>query len=185
MSQHMGCSEGSLRQTGRSASLPFAAAMGVQGRFVDPQELMNFCFQIPIRNLPHLEVNTPKITGNFVEVLGEKFSKRDWTLNRPTVCPGCIAESRHHRAWFDLMLLRFCPIHNEILVGEVNGEQFATWFPGIGVAGKLRARALGCRPWVSSPMAGRPRAFRDRGGGQPFVFCGREMPQRKHSRPPW
>jgi hypothetical protein len=110
----------------------FANQLGLNGRHRDVAELLEFCLQFPIHGRDLLTENTPAVTGTHVVLHGESFRLEDWSIVRPRVCPGCIAESKHHRNWFDLVLLQSCPIHDLRLEGDVEGEPIGWWCPEVG-----------------------------------------------------
>jgi hypothetical protein len=119
---------------GQISTRALAAHVGLNGRYVNPEEMLEFCRRFPIRHLERLEAATPKFDGNRVTICGQVFRRADWSIAQPRVCAGCLTESRHHRTWFDLTLLSRCPIHGEPLVDAANGARLANWFPEVGIA---------------------------------------------------
>lgn len=112
---------------GQSSIRPLAASQGLNGRDLDLAELLEFCSGFPVEGIEHLRDNTPIVHGHLVEIMHETLRfPRDWSAAKPRVCPGCLQQSSHHRNWFDINLLRHCPLHGCELVDDM------PWHPQIG-----------------------------------------------------
>ena len=112
---------------GQSSIRPLAASQDLNGRDLDLSEILEFCSRFPIQRLEDLRRNTPVVQGNLVAIKQEVLRfPRDWSPSNPRVCPGCLQESPHLRNWFDLNVLRHCPLHGCELVDDT------PWHPKVG-----------------------------------------------------
>ena len=131
---------------GQSSIRPLAAAHGLNGRDLDLMETLEFCSRFPVEGVDDLRRNTPIVRGHLVEILDETFRcPRDWSAVNPRVCPGCLQESPHVRNWFDINVLRRCPIHGCELVGDT------LWHPQIGMDARTGEGIAARMPMVAPP----------------------------------
>jgi hypothetical protein len=111
---------------GQISIRPFAMALGLNGRNIKPQEMLSFCEELPIQGLDILRNSTPHLAETVVFVRGERLRfRRDWSITHRRYCPRCIGESSHHRFWFDLVVSRYCPLHDVELRSDKNGMIWA------------------------------------------------------------
>lgn len=116
------------------SAIKLAVLMGLNGRNLDPAELLEFCLTFPVRNVTDLIGFTPVISERQVVLGGQTFnSKLDFSIRRPRVCPRCLTESRHYRNWFDLQLVGGCPIHGLPLTSGPADDRLSWWHPMVGV----------------------------------------------------
>lgn len=105
-----------------------ADIVGVKGRHIVHQELLDFCLQFPSAHASHLEWATPIVEGQLVNLSGQTFHKQlDHGVYRPKVCLRCLDEEPHYRNWFDLKILRHCPIHNCVFTTSGEDGEAAFW----------------------------------------------------------
>jgi hypothetical protein len=111
---------------GQVSIRPFAMALDINGRNIKPQEMLNFCEELPIRGLDILRNSTPHLGESVAYVRGERLRNgRDWSIRHRRYCPRCIKESSHHRFWFDLVVSRHCPLHRVELRTDKDGMVWA------------------------------------------------------------
>lgn len=105
-----------------------ADIVGVKGRHIVHQELLDFCLQFPSAHASNLELATPIVEGQLVNLSGQTFHKQlDHGVYRPKVCLRCLDEEPHYRNWFDLKILRHCPIHNCVFTTSGADGEAAFW----------------------------------------------------------
>jgi hypothetical protein len=122
------------QRNGAHSTRVFAELLGLNGRDFDLEDMLSFCRAFPARQIDRLAAATPTFEGTFVYLNGQKFRKlTDWSLAHPRVCGECLAESRHHRNWWDLCVIERCPIHDRPLQRGIESEKLAWWHPAIGV----------------------------------------------------
>jgi excisionase family DNA binding protein len=129
--------------------------MGLDGRFLKHDDLLEFCSRFPTRRLELLAAAAPELNGATVRINGQVFGQKfDWSLRTPRVCPACIAENRYFRNWFDLSVIDHCPLHGLQLCHGLGTDRLAWWYPKVGVtpSGLDLARAAprcapGDHPW--------------------------------------
>lgn len=111
-----------------------AVLLALNGRNLDPAELLDFCLKFPVKNITALTSTTPILSDHRVVLRGQVFnSVTDFSVRRPRVCPRCISESRHHRNWFDLQIIGGCPMHGVLLTGGPENDRLSWWHPRVGV----------------------------------------------------
>lgn len=109
-----------------------AEYVGVNGRNVVPDEMLSFCESFPVRNKHFLADANPQFEGELVVLNGQSFSRAwDYSLAQPRVCLGCLDEEEYYRNWFDLTILRCCPIHRQPLLHSFAGERIQWWHPDL------------------------------------------------------
>jgi hypothetical protein len=107
-----------------------ASSFGLNGRDLQPSECLDFAMSFPIENKERLLSATPTVTTETVTMFGETFRRRDWSIARRYFCPSCLAEDAYHRAYWDLVMFRHCPFHNEPLrCIDLSGHQVPWWWP--------------------------------------------------------
>jgi hypothetical protein len=106
--------------------------VGVAGRNVVHEELLDFVTQFPVRDIDEMVRFTPVITGANVILNGELLDKLDYSILKPRCCPACLRDSSYHRNWFDITLLRGCPIHQLKLSDRAVEGVIAPWHPDLG-----------------------------------------------------
>lgn len=115
----------------------FADSLGLNGRHLDPEEILEFCSRLPVANVDALAAATPRADGKFVVINNHRFLKRrDWSISRPRVCDACLGESRHYRYWFDLVCIDRCPIHDRPLISKLGSANLAWWYPAVAATGE-------------------------------------------------
>lgn len=118
---------------GQLSCRTFAASLGLNGRNYDFEQLLDFCSALPVAGREGLADSTPRRSLDAVFLKREKFSPSHFSFGRVRVCAACIAESRHHRNWFDFSFLERCPVHDQPLIDGSEQEKLARWFPDVGV----------------------------------------------------
>lgn len=105
-------------------------SFGLDGRAFRPDECLRFALSMPIREKNNLVRATPIVTRKTVDLMGERFRKRDWSNERRFFCPACVAEDPYHRCYWDLTVYRRCPHHDtEIVCRDKSGRLVPRWFP--------------------------------------------------------
>jgi len=107
-----------------------ASSFGLNGRDLQPSECLDFAMSFPIANKERLLSATPTVNTATVTMFGETFRRRDWSIDRRYFCPGCLAEDAYHRAYWDLVMFRHCPFHNQPLrCVDLSGHKVPWWSP--------------------------------------------------------
>lgn len=108
----------------------FAEALDLP-RFVNPEAHFQFCMKLPIEGHADLRAATPVLAGNAVSLCNQIFRRgRHWSVERRKWCPLCVSEVPYHRNWFDLTILRGCPIHAIEFCEGVEGDRPSWNRPG-------------------------------------------------------
>jgi hypothetical protein len=127
----------------------FAEFLGANGRSLSPTEIREILNGVEIENWAEIDRWTPTFSGKTVTIAGETFSRFHWSIDTRRFCPGCLAESAHHRTWWDLTFMRRCPFHDMDLIDtDPSGAKLRWWHPVID-------RAVGGAPLA---RRGVPRA---------------------------
>jgi TniQ len=107
-----------------------ASSFGLNGRDLQPSECLDFAMSFPVENKERLLSATPTVNAATVTMFGETFRRRDWSIARRYFCPSCLAEDAYHRAYWDLVMFRHCPFHNQPLrCIDLSGHQVPWWWP--------------------------------------------------------
>lgn len=115
---------------GQQATPAFAMSLGLNGRNIDPQQMLQFCKQLPIPGTERLCAATPSIAKSSVYIRGEHLRLgRDWSIRHRRYCLACLNEKSFHRFWFDLPIVRVCPIHQIELASERRSMKWAWHYP--------------------------------------------------------
>ncbi|WP_238258209.1 TniQ family protein, partial [Methylorubrum podarium] len=127
----------------------FADDMGFDGRNLDPGDCLDAVSHLEMRGMDRLIDATPVVTTRTVRLLGVEVRRRHWS-EAPRVCPGCLAESAHHRTYHSLLSFTVCPFHGCGIVGGLDGP-LAWWHPHLDRApdGTRVAQPL---PRLSHPL---------------------------------
>lgn len=119
---------------GQISARTLAESQGLNGRHPRPASYLDYCLRFPVANPDALIEATPVLDRGVVVLRGQSFHyPLDFSFDRPRVCPGCVAEERYYRSWFDIQLLRGCPIHGRVLTGGAGDDRLAWWHPKVGV----------------------------------------------------
>ncbi|WP_292641260.1 TniQ family protein [Mesorhizobium sp.] len=115
---------------GQQAIPAYAMSLGLNGRNIDPQQMLHFCEQLPIPGTERLRAATPSIAKRSVYIRGEHLRLgRDWSIRHRRYCLACVNEKSFHRFWFDLPIVRVCPIHQIELASERRSMKWAWHHP--------------------------------------------------------
>lgn len=113
----------------------FANEIGMNGRYLSPQECLERLSQLPLKELRTLEQNTPLFRGRYVELRNEVLNRNQWSMRARRYCPSCLGESAHHRAWWDIVSLTQCPFHDQALGARPHDNSLRAWYsPSFDVA---------------------------------------------------
>ncbi|MDE3749564.1 TniQ family protein [Methylobacterium radiotolerans] len=127
-----------------------ATDMGFDGREMAPADCLDAVSHLDIAGMQALVHATPVVKARTVRLLGVDVRRRHWS-EAPRVCPGCLAESPHHRTYHSLLAFTVCPHHGCEIVGGLDGP-LAWWHPHLDRApdGTMIARQM---PRLQSPLA--------------------------------
>ena len=107
-----------------------ASSFGLNGRDLQPSECLDFAMSFPIENKERLLSATPTVNNATVKMFGETFRRRDWSIDRRYFCPGCLAEDAYHRSYWDIVVFRHCPFHDQPLrCVDTSGHTVPWWSP--------------------------------------------------------
>jgi hypothetical protein len=116
-----------LALNGQTRTASAAFQFDLNGRDLKPDECLELMLRHPLRSTGELIANTPVVTGRSVSLRGHAFRRKDWSIEFRRYCPGCLAESVHHRTWWDLQFMTVCPYHDERLDGGRHDERRVGW----------------------------------------------------------
>src|ERR1700730_6882943 len=107
-----------------------ASSFGLNGRDLQPAECLDFAMSFPIEGKERLLSATPTVNNATVKMFGETFRRRDWSIDRRYFCPGCLAEDAYHRSYWDIVVFRHCPFHDQPLrYVDTSGHVVPWWSP--------------------------------------------------------
>jgi hypothetical protein len=139
-----------------------ASSFGLNGRGIQPSECLEFAMSFPIENKERLLTATPIVNKATVTMSGETFRRRDWSIDRRYFCPGCLAEDAYHRSFWDIVVFRRCPFHDQPLrCVDSAGHAVPWWSPSFEYSpfgnpiAQYRKRAGSVRPSIELYTLGR------------------------------
>jgi hypothetical protein len=139
-----------------------ASSFGMNGKELPPSECLHFAISFPVENKERLLLSTPTVNKSIVEMFGETFRRRDWSIKKRYFCPGCLAEDAYHRFFWDIVVFRQCPFHDQPLrCVDPSGHEVPWWSPSFEYSpfgnklAQYRKRSTLVRPSVESYTLGR------------------------------
>jgi hypothetical protein len=107
-----------------------ASSFGLNGRDLQPSECLDFAMSFPVEHKERLLSATPVVNKATVSMFGETFRRRDWSTDRRYFCPACLAEDAYHRFYWDIVVFRHCPFHDQPLrCVDTSGHAVPWWSP--------------------------------------------------------
>lgn len=101
---------------------------GLNGRDIQPAECLEFALSFPITGKEQLIHSTPVVSPTSVAIMGQEIRRRHWQIGLRRFCPACLAESPHHRVWWDLPAFARCPDHEiDIVDRDASGHPVPWW----------------------------------------------------------
>ncbi len=93
-------------------SMPmFAFRLGLAQPSPDPQTCLALALASDIPNPELLSLNTPVVGDGRVGIRGVEVSVGNWSCRFRRACPACMAQSAHHRFYWDFRFFVTCPFH--------------------------------------------------------------------------
>lgn len=116
-----------LALNGQTRTASAAFQVDVNGRDLKPDQCLDLMLRHPMAGAGDLVRDTPVVTDRTVTLRGHAFRRRDWSIEFRRFCPGCLAESAHHRNWWDLQFMITCPFHGVRLDGGRPDARRVRW----------------------------------------------------------
>ncbi|ASP68635.1 TniQ family protein [Sinorhizobium meliloti] len=110
----------------------YANELEINGRNIVMQELLDELLKLPLSEeyKESLIRWTPILDDGFQRLAGETLRKRQMSFYNRRFCRACLAESAHHRVWWDIVDFHICPFHAEPIDDRsAAGDQIKWWFP--------------------------------------------------------
>lgn len=116
-----------LALNGQTSIASAAFQLDVNGRDLKPAQCLDLMLRHPMERAGDLVRDTPVVSDGAVTLRGHAFRRRDWSIEFRRFCPGCLAESVHHRNWWDLQFMITCPFHGMRLDGGRTDARRVRW----------------------------------------------------------
>ena len=117
----------------------YAESLGFNGRALHPPELLYWMKSLDLRDFDLAEAATPIFQGNDVIIMGQSMRRKQWSIDRRRFCPACLAESPHHRTWWDIAPFRHCPFHGlDLVSSDDDGCEVPWWWPSFETSPNLK-----------------------------------------------
>lgn len=115
---------------GHSSVTRYADGIDVDTRYTHPETLLGVLLKLPLteERKARLRNATPRRDGEGVWLAGQRFNVTDFSFSSRRWCPGCLHESAHHRAWWDIAAIRECPFHCQPLHDEDEMNNPVRWW---------------------------------------------------------
>ncbi|KAA9387731.1 TniQ family protein [Neorhizobium galegae] len=117
---------------GHSSVTRYSDGIDVDTRSMNPEKLMEIVLKLPLSEERKLRLRnaTPVRKEDGYWLAGQRFNPFNLSFSSRRWCPGCLHESPHHRAWWDIIAIMDCPYHRHPLVDlDHYGEPVRWWWP--------------------------------------------------------
>ncbi|MBY5708076.1 TniQ family protein [Rhizobium leguminosarum] len=122
---------------GHSSVTRYSDGIDVDTRTMSPERLMDIVLKLPLSEERKLRLRnaTPVRKHDGIWLAGQRFNAYDLSFSSRRWCPGCLHESAHHRAWWDVLAITECPYHRHPLLDlDQVGEPVRWWWPIMNVS---------------------------------------------------
>jgi hypothetical protein len=125
----------------------YSDGIDLDTRTVSPQALLDVILKLPLSGDSKLRLRnaTPERRDDGVWLASQRFNATDLSFSTRRWCPGCLHESPHHRAWWDIVAITDCPFHcRELVDRDEYGNPVRWWWPVMNASprGALLSRLL-------------------------------------------
>jgi hypothetical protein len=117
---------------GHSSVVKYSEGIDVNARYMDPEGLLSVLLTLPLSDdrKQRLRNATPVRDGKGYRLAGQRFNNNDISFSSRRWCPGCLHQSAHHRAWWDILPITECPHHRHPIVDrDDHGNPVRWWWP--------------------------------------------------------
>lgn len=117
---------------GHSSITRYSNGIDVNSKSTNPETFFDVLFKLPLSGERKLRLRnaTPLRREDGVWLAGQRFNSLDLSFSSRRWCPGCLQESPHHRAWWDITAIMECPLHRRALVDQdEHGNPMRWWWP--------------------------------------------------------
>lgn len=126
-----------VAQEGHNSVAVYSDGIDVEVSAINPERLLNVLLKLPLADeRRQLLIRSTAIRDDFGYVLaGQRFNYSDLSFSTRRWCPGCLNESPHHRAWWDIKGITECPYHHHPLKDlDERGKPIRWWWPFLTVS---------------------------------------------------
>ncbi len=132
---------------GHSSVTRYSQGIDIDIGNMNPERLLDVVLKLPLSGERQLRLRnaTAVKRDDGVWLAGQRFNHYDLSFLTRRWCPGCLNESAHHRAWWDIVAMEECPYHRHPLLDlDEDGEPVRWWWPMMNVSprGTMLARPL-------------------------------------------
>ncbi|WP_160004761.1 TniQ family protein [Rhizobium sp. 18055] len=112
-----------VRAHGIDTTRTFNIWNGIENERIDPSRSLAIIEDHPLPEewKTALRGATPIVNGEYVEIGGQTVWSAQVSYYPRRWCSACIAEMPYHRAWWDLVPMRWCPLHGMEII-HADGE---------------------------------------------------------------
>lgn len=121
-----------VREQDHSSARVYAADLEVNGRNMRPTALLEQVLRLPLAesHVESLKRWTPVLEPSWVHLSGQTIRRMQYAHLRRRFCSACLAESPHHRVWWEILSFNVCPFHQTpIEAATPNGGVVKWWWP--------------------------------------------------------
>jgi hypothetical protein len=125
----------------------YARAVGLNSRSLLSPKVIDTLFRLPLPEKAKASLDrwTPRLVGEFYHLAGNRLRQGQLSTDGRRFCRGCLAEKPFHRAWWDIVCVRRCPLHGcELEHSLADGRRLQWWWPDfeIGPDGAALGRPM-------------------------------------------
>ncbi|NEI62185.1 helix-turn-helix domain-containing protein [Rhizobium leguminosarum] len=132
---------------GLPSARTYADAIGVTTTNLLAQDFLDALLKLPLPDDAKASLRrwTPRLEGDFYHLSGSRLRQGQMSTTKRRFCRGCLADHAFHRAWWDIVSVRKCPLHGcELEHTFEDGRRLPWWWPEFTIApdGRPLGRAM-------------------------------------------
>ncbi len=121
-----------VREQDHTSARVYAADLEVNGRNMRPTALLDQVLRLPLseNHVESLRRWTPVLEPSWVHLSGQTIRRMQYAHLKRRFCSACLAESPHHRVFWEIKSFTVCPFHRTPIKSETpQGNVVKWWWP--------------------------------------------------------
>ena len=134
---------------GHDSTTVYGNEIGINGRRLAAEEALDTMLMLPLaeEHKEALRRYSPVADGAYYDICGQRLRQRQMNVRTRRFCRACLADSPHHRVWWDIVAFGTCPEHGTpVEKTDTSGQRIGWWWAD--VASDMDGNPLG--KWARS-----------------------------------
>lgn len=134
---------------GHDSTTVYGNEIGINGRRLAAEEALDTMLMLPLaeEHKEALRRYSPVADGAYYDICGQRLRQRQMNVRTRRFCRACLADSPHHRVWWDIVAFGTCPEHGTpVEKTDASGQPIGWWWAD--VASDMDGNPLG--KWARS-----------------------------------